>query len=247
MSRAAGPWAALRSLTPARVALGRVGSSLPTASLLNFELAHAQARDAVHAPFHADRLQAELSSLRLGTERVRSAAADRTEYLRRPDLGRQLNSATRLEPTCGCDLVIVVADGLSALAAERHALPLLQRLLPRLTDWRIGPIVVAEQARVALGDAVAEALQARLVLVLIGERPGLSAFDSLGVYLTYAPRVSCQDSQRNCISNIRLEGLPYDLAAHRLSYLLEASRRLGLSGVSLKDDSADAPAILTGT
>ena len=240
------PWDALRRFTNARIALGRAGSSLPTAPLLAFELAHAQARDAVHQPLDTDALRRAIEAAGFPTLGVQSAAPDRQHYLRRPDLGRTLSDDGRaLLAGYGAalddapDVVFVVGDGLSAFAAEKQALPLLQAVRPRLDadGWRIGPVVVARQARVALGDEIGELLRARLVAILIGERPGLSSPDSLGVYLTYAPKVGCHDAQRNCVSNVRPEGLPYDAAAHKLHYLMTHARRLGLTGVGLKDDS----------
>lgn len=239
MSRQASPWAQLRRFTTARVALGRAGSSLPTDALLDFGLAHARARDAVHAAFDADRLEGEIRAEGWPCERVHSAARDRAEYLRRPDLGRRLREGEEARLRDDCELVFVIADGLSAEAVERHAVPLLRALRPRMTDWRIGPVTIAEQARVALGDEIGQAARARFVIVLIGERPGLSAPDSLGAYLTYEPRVGRSDAERNCVSNIRPEGLIYEQAAHRLLHLLEGARRLRLSGVGLKDESAD--------
>ncbi|WP_118183256.1 ethanolamine ammonia-lyase subunit EutC [Paraburkholderia phosphatilytica] len=235
-------WQGLRQFTNARIALGRAGSSLPTEPLLAFNLSHAQARDAVHQPLDVDALHAQLRAEGFATLDVHSAAPDRDHYLRRPDLGRRLSDESRAaliqaatEPSP--DVVFVIADGLSAFAASRQALPLLRAVLPKLADWRVGPIVVARQSRVALGDEIGEALNARFVVMLIGERPGLSSPDSLGVYLTYAPKAGCNDAQRNCISNVRPEGLDFPFAAHKLHYLLTNGRRLGLTGVGLKDDS----------
>jgi ethanolamine ammonia-lyase small subunit len=172
---------------------------------------------------------------------VHSGAPDREHYLRRPDLGRRLSEESRsmlaqlsAEPS---DVVFVIGDGLSAFAASKQSIPLLQAVCPKLADWKIGPVVIARQARVALGDEIGELLNAKIVVMLIGERPGLSSPDSLGIYLTYAPKVGCSDAQRNCISNVRPEGLDYPLAAHKLHYLLTHARRLGLTGVGLKDDS----------
>jgi ethanolamine ammonia-lyase small subunit len=236
------PWQALRRFTPARIALGRAGNSLPTDALLDFGLAHAQARDAVHVPLDIAELEKDLSAAGYSAVTVHSLAADRTEYLRRPDLGRQLDEGGR-ERLRGCvtsqqpQIALVIADGLSALATMRHAMPLLQALRPHLTGWRIAPVAVASLARVALGDEIGELLGAEAVVMLIGERPGLSSHDSLGVYLTYAPRVGRTDAERNCISNIRSAGLSYDEAARLLMFLLLGARRLGRSGVSLKDDS----------
>ncbi|HEX7937289.1 MAG TPA: ethanolamine ammonia-lyase subunit EutC [Paraburkholderia sp.] len=238
------PWNALRQFTNARIALGRAGNSLPTAPLLAFNLSHAQARDAVHHPLDADALHEQLRAQNFNTLDVHSAAPDREHYLRRPDLGRRLAEDSRSALAClpdeTPDVVFVIGDGLSAFAASRQAVPLLQAVTPQLADWKIGPVVVARQARVALGDEIGELLNAKLVVMLIGERPGLSSPDSLGIYVTYAPKVGCSDAQRNCISNVRPEGLDYPLAAHKLHYLLTHARRLGLTGVGLKDDS-DAP------
>ncbi|AQQ29497.1 ethanolamine ammonia-lyase subunit EutC [Burkholderia cenocepacia] len=241
------PWAQLKSFTNARIALGRAGNSLPTAPLLAFNLSHAQARDAVHQPLDADALRREIEAAGLlPTLRVQSAAPDRDHYLRRPDLGRKLSDDSRgLLAGYGAalddapDVVFVVGDGLSAFAAAKQALPLLQAVRPRLDadGWRIGPVVVATQARVALGDEIGELLRAKVVAMLIGERPGLSSPDSLGVYLTWAPKVGCHDALRNCISNVRPEGLPHAAAAHKLHYLMTHARRLQLTGVGLKDDS----------
>lgn len=235
------PWNALRQFTNARIALGRAGSSLPTAPLLAFNLSHAQARDAVHHPLDADALHEQLRAQGFASLDVHSAAPDREHYLRRPDLGRRLSEASRAAlMQCSAqpgDVVFVIGDGLSAFAASRQAIPLLQAVRPKLADWNIGPVVVARQARVALGDEIGELLDTRIVVMLIGERPGLSSPDSLGIYVTYAPKVGCSDAQRNCISNVRPEGLDYPLAAHKLHYLLTHARRLGLTGVGLKDDS----------
>jgi len=251
------PWTGLKAFTNARIALGRAGNGLPTAPLLAFDLAHAQARDAVHQPLDAEALRRELEAAGFATLAAESAAPDREHYLRRPDLGRRLSDESRAALAdagragkegkadgAGPDVVFVIGDGLSAFAAARQALPLLQAVRERLEadagagcGWRVGPVVVARQARVALGDEIGELLGAKLVAMLIGERPGLSSPDSLGVYLTWAPKVGCHDAMRNCISNVRPEGLPYDGAAHKLHYLLTHARRLGLTGVGLKDDS----------
>ena len=235
------PWNALRQFTNARIALGRAGNSLPTAPLLAFNLSHAQARDAVHHPLDTDVLHEQLRVQSFSTLDVHSAAPDREHYLRRPDLGRRLSDESRAAlgqlKVDSPEVVFVIADGLSAFAASKQSIPLLQAVCTKLTDWKIGPVVVARQARVALGDEIGELLDAKLVVMLIGERPGLSSPDSLGIYLTYAPKVGCSDAQRNCISNVRPEGLNYELAAHKLHYLLTHARRLGLTGVGLKDDS----------
>ncbi|HEX8978373.1 MAG TPA: ethanolamine ammonia-lyase subunit EutC [Parasulfuritortus sp.] len=236
------PWRHLRSFTRARIALGRAGDSLPTDEILGFGYAHALARDAVHRPLDLAALADELKQSGFDTLNVRSAAPDRSAYLLRPDLGRELapDSADtlRTQPEKGWDLVAVVGDGLSSLAVGRHARPLLERIRAALPQaWRFGPVVLASQARVALGDPVGELLQAKMVAVLIGERPGLTSPDSLGLYLTHAPKTGCQDSARNCISNIRPEGLGYDDAARKTVWLAKEGMRLGLTGVGLKDRS----------
>jgi ethanolamine ammonia-lyase small subunit len=236
------PWHALKAFTHARIALGRAGNSLPTAPLLAFNLSHAQARDAVHHPLEADALHEQLRTQGFASLDVHSAAPDREHYLRRPDLGRRLSDDSKAalqqamrEPSP--DVLFVIADGLSAFAASRQAMPMLQAIHARLHDWRVGPVVVARQSRVALGDEIGEILRAQFVVMLIGERPGLSSPDSLGIYVTHAPKVGCSDAQRNCISNVRPEGLNFEAAAHKLHYLLTQGRRLGLTGVALKDES----------
>jgi ethanolamine ammonia-lyase small subunit len=235
------PWADLRRFTAARIALPRSGASLATAPLLEFRLAHARARDAVHAPFDAARLCTELAPLGLPVLTVASAAQDRQQYLMRPDLGRRLadDGAALLAARAGSgyDVAFVIADGLSARAVAAHAQPLLADVLPRLADLRIAPLVVARLGRVALGDAVANALGAEIAVMLIGERPGLSAPDSMGAYLTFAPTPHTTDAERNCISNIRPAGLPYADAALKLVHLIRAMRARRLSGVALKDDA----------
>jgi ethanolamine ammonia-lyase small subunit len=237
------PWAPLRELTPARIALGSAGASQPTARQLEFQADHARARDAVHAALDVDALAGELAAADLDVIHVHSAAPDRATYLQRPDLGRRLDDASRTrlaEAADGpCDAVFVVADGLSALAAERHAAPLLADVAGRLraAGWRMGPVVVVRQGRVAIGDEIGALLGAGLVAVLIGERPGLSAPDSLGVYLTHGPRPGRVDAERNCISNIRPEGLPSPAAAHTLVWLMTEARRRALTGVALRDES----------
>jgi ethanolamine ammonia-lyase small subunit len=242
---AADPWAELRSHTPARIALGRAGTSLPTTEVQRFAAAHAQARDAVHVPLEVQGLTATLQGDGWATLAVQSRAATREAYLKRPDWGRRLDEASSqvLQPSSGgaFDLAIVVADGLSAQAAMRHAPPLLHALRAELAGMlRLAPLVIASQARVALGDEVGALLQVRAVLILLGERPGLSSPDSLGAYLTHAPQVGCNDAQRNCISNIRPEGLSSDVAARRIAWLLREALRRRISGVALKDDSETA-------
>ena len=245
MRGAPDPWAKLKALTPARIALGRVGASLPTREVLRFALAHALARDAVHAPFDVAAIEGALHVLGLATIRVASQADSRAVYLRRPDLGRRLDAASRaaLEAATGApDVALVIADGLSATAVQAHAPPLVEALLPRFDDARLAlvPAVIAREARVAWGDEIGALLQARLVVMLIGERPGLSAADSLGAYLTYAPKPGRTDAERNCVSNIRPGGLGCDQAAARIAWLVREALRRSVSGVTLKDDSVAA-------
>jgi ethanolamine ammonia-lyase small subunit len=227
-------WRDLRRFTPARVALGRVGNGLPTAAHLEFQAAHAAARDAVHAELNVEQLAADLAAAGLSSTTIHSACPDRRTYLLRPDLGRRLaeGESARLSRTPG--IAFVVADGLSATAVQRHAAPLLAQVMPAL--GATGPVVIARQGRVALGDEIGAALGADAVAVLIGERPGLSTPDSLGLYLTWQPRPGRTDAERNCISNIRPEGLPIPEAAAKLLWLIAAMRRLGLTGVALKDE-----------
>ncbi|PPQ31574.1 ethanolamine ammonia-lyase [Rhodoblastus sphagnicola] len=234
------PWTELRRLTAARIALGRAGTSLPTSAHLDFQFDHARARDAVHRPLDADAVEAALHAQNLDVFRVHSAAPDRATYLQRPDLGRRLDESSRekLQPN-PCDLALVVADGLSSLAIETNVAPFLAVLLPMLRqeNFTLGPVALAAQSRVALGDEIGQALGAKIVLVLIGERPGLSSPDSMGLYLTYAPQKGRTDADRNCISNIRPEGLTYTAAARKTIYLLGAAQKRGLSGVQLKDET----------
>jgi ethanolamine ammonia-lyase small subunit len=223
----------LRSFTPARVALGRTGHSLPTAELLRFQLDHARARDAVWE-------ELDPASLGLPHMLVHSAAPDRRTYLRRPDLGRTLSADSRSLLQRGAyDAAIVLADGLSAAAVQRHAAPLLEEMAPFWTkeSWRLAPLTVALQARLAIGDEIGSLLGALMVAVFIGERPGLSSPDSLGVYLTWDPRPGRTDAERNCISNIRAEGLSYRAAAHTLHFLMREARLRKLTGVDLKEDA----------
>jgi ethanolamine ammonia-lyase small subunit len=223
----------LRSFTPARVGLGRTGHSLPTAELLRFQLDHARARDAVYEPL-------DPAGLGLPHILLRSAAADRATYLRRPDLGRTLSAESRERIEKGSyDAAIVLVDGLSARAIHRHAAPLMAELAPRLAEegWRLAPLTVAIEGRVAIGDEIGERLGARLVTVWIGERPGLSSPDSLGIYLTWDPRPGRTDAERNCISNIRTEGISYAVAAHKLHFLMREARARKLTGVGLKEDA----------
>lgn len=240
----ADPWSVLRGATRARVALGRAGDGLPTARWLEFRAAHAAARDAVHTPLDPAAVRQALAGAGVDREliEVRSAAPDRTTYLQRPDLGRRLADGTAPAPAGECDLAVVIADGLSPRAVHDHAAGLVAALLERLSGWDVGPLVLAHQARVALGDPVGEALGAGIVVVVIGERPGLSSADSLGIYLTHGPRPGRADSERNCLSNIRPpHGLGYAQAADTLVALLTASRELGASGVVLKDEGVALP------
>ena len=236
-------WRDLRRFTSARVALGRVGNGLPTGAHLAFQAAHAAARDAVHAALDVPALAATLRRAGIDSVTVRSQAPDRHTYLLRPDLGRLLLEAdlARLTPQPGA-IAFVVCDGLSATAVARHAASVLSRAVPALQrqGWSIAPVVLAAQGRVALGDAIGEALEAEAVAVLIGERPGLSAADSLGIYLTWRPRRGRTDAERNCISNVRPEGLPPDAAADKLLWLIAEMRRLRLTGIGLKDEQGAA-------
>lgn len=247
------PWATLRRHTPARLALGRAGAGLPTEELLRFAAAHARARDAVHVPLDMPALAAELQAAGWPSTGVASRAPNRDAYLRRPDWGRRLapESAERLQALAGSlprrpGLVIVLGDGLSAVALQRHALPVLRALHAALDagptpapheapPWAL--LVVATQARVALADEVGQLLAAELVLILLGERPGLSSPDSLGAYLTHSPHIGCHDAQRNCVSNIRPEGLPPERAAARLAWLIREAQRRRITGIGLKDES----------
>lgn len=263
------PWAALRQHTNARIALGRVGTSLPTAEVLQFGVAHAMARDAIHTPLDVAALTADLQADGWQTLGAHSQARTRHEYLLRPDLGRRLSSTSLQalqmtretnnaigqtdamgaahKPAPAFDLLLVLGDGLSPVGIQRHAQPLLGVLREHLlrlpsphlphTPLRLGPVVVASQTRVALGDDIAQALHAPMVAMLIGERPGLSSPDSVGIYLTLNPRLGCHDAQRNCISNVRPEGQPFASAAHRLAWLVHHAFKLGSTGVALKDES----------
>lgn len=256
------PWTGLAAATPARIALGRAGAGQTTAAVLAFSLAHALARDAVHTPLDGAALAERLARLGLEVLRVESAAPDRGAYLRRPDLGRRLSTGSRAMLTGAAatradappDLAFVVADGLSATAIEQNAAPFIDAFLPHAerAGWRLGPAVVATQARVALGDEVGEIFGARAVVLLVGERPGLSSPDSLGLYLTFAPRRGRTDADRNCISNVRPAGLSHAAAARKLAALVAGAFALGLSGVRLKDTEtaalagADRPSAIDG-
>jgi ethanolamine ammonia-lyase small subunit len=223
----------LRAFTPARVALGRSGHSLPTAEMLRFQLDHARARDAVYEDLNPAWL--ELPHILL-----RSAAWDRRTYLRRPDLGRILSEESRAKLTRGdYDAAVVIADGLSAPAIHHHAAAVLGIFMPKLAEegWRLAPLTVVLEGRVAIGDEIGERLGARQVAVLIGERPGLTSPDSLGIYLTWDPRPGRTDAERNCISNVRTEGLSYAVAAQKLLFLMREARARKLSGLGLKEDA----------
>lgn len=244
------PWEALKNFTDARIALGRAGVSLPTGAHLAFQLAHAQARDAVHLPFDALGMESGLQGLGLPTLRLHSQATDRTLYLQRPDLGRRLDAAslqtlaewqTQQGDGPGFDVAFVLVDGLSARAIHQNAVALVALMLHRLRadtnlPWTVAPLAMVAQGRVAIGDEVGAALRARTVVVLIGERPGLSSPDSMGLYLTWTPQVGTTDAARNCISNVRPAGLSVDAAAATLHTLLSQARQKQLTGVGLKDD-----------
>ncbi|WP_435304111.1 ethanolamine ammonia-lyase subunit EutC [Pseudomonas fluorescens] len=255
------PWLELRRLTPARIALGRTGTSIPTGAQLDFQFAHAQARDAVHLPFDHPGLSSQLTARGRDSLLLHSAAVDRHSYLQRPDLGRRLSdeSAQTLRDYAqanpgGVDLAVVVADGLSALAVHKHTLPFLTRMEEQThaEGWSLSPVILVEQGRVAVADEIGQLLGAKMVVILIGERPGLSSPDSLGLYFTYNPKVGLTDAYRNCISNVRLEGLSYGMAAHRLLYLMREACRRQLSGVNLKDEAqvqtieSDNPDLMKG-
>ena len=236
------PWGDLKQFTRARIALGRVGSSLPTKEILNFGMSHAMARDAVHLALDVDALEKQVKSFGFDVLKLHSRAPDRASYLLRPDWGRRLGDESaqliKALPQEKIDVSIVIGDGLSSLAVQKHAVPMLQAIQQDMpSEWKLGPVVIASQARVALADEVGELMNARMVILLIGERPGLSSPDSLGLYLTYHPKVGCSDADRNCISNVRPEGLNYEAAAKKLMWLAQESMRLKVSGVALKDES----------
>ncbi len=241
----ADPWAHLRRFTPARIALGRAGASLPTREVLGFALAHAQARDAIHLPLDFDALSSQLQVDGWSEPLVlHSRARDRHEYLLRPDLGRRLDDASvatlqaRRSDQPAPDLALVVGDGLSALGVQRHAVTLLSAMRDAVgASMLLSPPVLVGQARVAVADEVGEQLGARMVAMVLGERPGLSSPDSVGIYLTLAPRVGRSDAERNCISNVRPGGQDPLTAARRLAWLVQEGMRLGMTGVGLKDHS----------
>ncbi|MET0281593.1 MAG: ethanolamine ammonia-lyase subunit EutC [Steroidobacteraceae bacterium] len=237
------PWLRLKGFTAARIGLGRTGASLPTREVLAFSMAHAQARDAVRRPMDWAPLESGLAALQLATVRIASRATERDIYLRRPDLGRRLDDASRsaLASVAGARpaLLLIIGDGLSSTAVSTNALPLVAALLPHMEGMGMDPgtVLLAAQARVGLADEAGGLLQAHASLMLIGERPGLSSPDSLGAYLTWEPRVGRHDGERNCVSNIRTGGLSHAEAAFRIAWLLRESFRRRLSGVALKDES----------
>lgn len=230
------PFARFRSVTRARIGLGRTGDALPIRAVLDFQLAHARARDAVHGLVDFTAMQQRIAASHPAII-LKSRAKDRSTYLARPDLGRRVDPEALSGVTAGdYDVAFVIADGLSAAAVEAHAETVLAACLRRLGDLKVAPVVLGEQARVAFGDEAGAALGARIVVVLVGERPGLSVPDSLGAYLTFDPRVGRRDSERNCISNIHADGLSYELAADKIVWLVREALRLGLTGVDLKED-----------
>lgn len=247
------PWNPLRRFTPARIGLGRAGGSIPTRELLDFQLAHARARDAVQYELDVAALHERLAVGQIDSLALASAAGDRHTFIQRPDLGRTLDEKSKALLECRpqtqiWDAVFVIADGLSALAAERHALPLLTMMLAHLVreDWRIAPCCLVSQGRVAIGDEIGALLPAQMSVILIGERPGLTSPDSLGAYLIWNPFPGRSNAERNCVSNIRPEGLSYAAAAYKLLHLMRQSRRRQLSGLQLKEDAVlpDAAALL---
>ncbi len=236
-------WASLKAFTPARIAQGRAGHSLPTDELLKFQADHAMARDAVYSSLEISALSEQLSKMQSLVFRIHSQAHNRQQYLQRPDLGRKLNDISRqllIENTSKkvFDVAFVVADGLSASAINRHAVPVLENLMTQLEalNWKVAPFTLVEQGRVAIADEIGFLLKAQIVVILIGERPGLSSPDSMGAYLTFEPKVGLTDESRNCVSNIRPEGLDYEFASNKILYLLQEMHRKKLSGVNLKDE-----------
>lgn len=235
------PWRGLKAFTNARIALGSTGVAAPLKEVLDFRLCHAHARDAVYSVLKTDELTSSLQQFQLPVISVNSLAKDRTVYLQRPDHGRKLNNGSigKIEnESSSADVAIIIADGLSATAINEHAVPVLNKLIPliRRSGFAIAPIVIASQARVALADEIGSLLNAKLSLILIGERPGLSSPDSMGAYITYRPSPGLTDESRNCVSNIRPEGLTYELAAEKLARLIQASLQLKISGILLKEN-----------
>jgi ethanolamine ammonia-lyase small subunit len=238
------PWSSLRSMTSARIALGRSGSSVPLRESLNFKLAHAHARDAVYSILNAGELMANLSAFNISIHKLHSRAFYRQEYLQRPDLGRRLNDVSAehlksLDIKSGSDVALIVADGLSATAINRHASHVLSKLITNLNtqEISIAPITIVEHGRVAISDEIGALLNAKVAVIFIGERPGLSAYDSMGAYLTFNPHIGLTDDSRNCVANIRPEGLDYELATAKILYLIKESLRLKMSGVMLKENT----------
>jgi len=240
-------WESLKVFTKARIALGRTGVATPLKEVLDFKMCHAHARDAVYSVLEIGELEEALGQFQLPIIIATSKAGDRTIYLQRPDLGRKLDdvSANNLknESSYSVDVAIIIADGLSATAINKHVVQLLKKLIPYLKQsiLTIAPIVIALQGRVAIADEIGSLLNAKLSLILIGERPGLSSPDSMGAYITYSPFPGTTDESRNCVSNIRPEGLSYDLAAEKVATLIKASLQLKLSGILLKDDNLQLP------
>ncbi len=237
------PFARFRDVTRARIGLGRSGDAIPTRAILDFQLAHARARDAVHGQVDFTALADELAPV--PSIRVRSRAKDRTVYLARPDLGRQVDGADLPPPGERHDIAFIIADGLSAAAVERHAVALFKACLKRLGGFSVAPVILGEQARVAFGDEAAAALGAEIAIVLIGERPGLSVPDSLGAYITFRPQAGRRDSERNCISNIHADGLSYETAADKIVWIVREALRLQLTGVDLKENAQGATEALS--
>ena len=237
------PWLKLKEFTDARIALGRTGCSLPTDEWLGFSLAHARARDSINMPFERDKIARQLHDIDMDVVYAESSASSRAAFVRRPDLGRHLSDESRsqLEKMNykGADVLIVIGDGLSSKAVHKQAVPLIREFLPYMQElgMSVGPVVLANESRVALGDDIAEEMHCGLVAMLIGERPGLSSPDSLGVYMTYKPFAGRLESERNCISNIRPEGLSYERAAFKLAWLVEMAYEKNVSGTALKDRS----------
>ena len=237
------PFERFRNATRARIGLGRAGDALPTSAILDFQLAHARARDAVHGQVDFAALADQLAPT--PSIRVRSRARDRAIYLARPDLGRQAEPADLRKSETDYDIAFVIADGLSAAAVERHAVPLFKTCMKRLGGFSVAPVILGEQARVAFGDEAAAAFGAEVAIVLIGERPGLSVPDSLGAYITFRPQSGRRDSERNCISNIHADGLSYELAADKIVWIVRQAFRLQLTGVDLKEDAEGAAKALS--
>jgi len=240
-------WESLKVFTKARIALGRTGVATPLKEVLNFRMCHAHARDAVYSVLELNELEEGLQPFHSSVVIVASQAGDRSVYLQRPDYGRNLDKSSannlRNESSYSVDVSITIADGLSATAINKHAVPVLKKLIPFLKQsvLTIGPIVIAQQARVAIADEIGSLLNAKLSLILIGERPGLSSPDSMGAYITYSPFPGTTDESRNCVSNIRPEGLSYDRATEKIATLIKASLQLKLSGILLKDDNLQLP------